>query len=395
MIADYTRRVLLTGLLGGLVACSDPSAPDTNLPDGCSGMDIGLEGPCSFGLDAVSVNDIQAVGSHNSYKIAIPAPELAMIAQSSPEVAMSLEYSHLPLTVQLNMGLRQLEVDVIRDPEGGRYADPMLPRLSAGLPGAVAYDATEMGAAGYKVLHTQDVDVRSHCATFVACLRQIDAWSRANSDHVPLLVLVNLKFGSLGIPDTVDALEFDAEAFEALDAELRSVFGPDRLITPDTVRGTAQSLRDGTRAGGWPSLDVGRGRLIFALDTDARNVETYLRGKPSLHGLPMFVNSVSETAAHAAYFTMNDPIRDGETVKRLVSEGFLVRTRADADTVEARSGNTARRDAAFASGAQYVSTDYYMPHTAWSDYVVTLPGGSAARCNPVRDNASCLRITLP
>lgn len=389
MIATHTRAALFCALLSGLAACSDERNMD--LADECNDAAVAPEGPCPAGTGEIFVNDIQAVGSHNSYKIAIPAPELSIIAQSSAETAMSLDYSHLPLATQLDMGLRQLELDVIRDPDGGRYADPMLPRATAGAPGAVTYDATAMHAPGYKVLHTQDVDVRTHCPTFVDCLTRIDTWSRAHPRHVPLLILVNLKFGSLGVPGTVDALEFDAAAFDALDAELLSIFGSDRLITPDTVRGGAADLRSGVLAGGWPSLEASRGKLIFALDTGAKNVETYLRGRPSLLGLPMFVNSISETADHAAYFTMNDPIGDGEAIRRLVSEGFLIRTRADADTVEARSGDTVRREAALASGAHYISTDYYVPRTEWSDYVVVLPGESPARCNPARDTAACAK----
>jgi len=66
-----------------------------------------------------------------------------------------------------------------------------------------------------------------------------------------------------------------------------------------------------------------------------------------------------------------------------VKAGFVVRTRADADTVEARSNDTTRRDAALQSGAQYVSTDYPHPETRLSDYQARLPDGeitAATRC---------------
>ena len=61
---------------------------------------------------------------------------------------------------------------------------------------------------------------------------------------------------------------------------------------------------------------------------------------------------------------------------------MVVRTRADADTVEARTGETARREAAFASGAQYVSTDYMKPDLRFGPYQVVLPGGGTARRAP-------------
>jgi hypothetical protein len=68
---------------------------------------------------------------------------------------------------------------------------------------------------------------------------------------------------------------------------------------------------------------------------------------------------------------------------------MLVRTRADADTVQARSNSTTMRDTAFAGGAQFVSTDYEVPDPRFSSYVVRIPSGSPARCNPVTAPPAC------
>jgi hypothetical protein len=70
-----------------------------------------------------------------------------------------------------------------------------------------------------------------------------------------------------------------------------------------------------------------------------------------------------------------------------------VRTRADGDNVEPFAGDTSKRDAALASGAQFVSTDYPVivpgvPMTG-TPYVVDIPGGTPARCNPVTAPAAC------
>jgi len=67
----------------------------------------------------------------------------------------------------------------------------------------------------------------------------------------------------------------------------------------------------------------------------------------------------------------------------------MVRTRADADTEQARSGDITRRDAAFESGAHFISTDYPVSDPDFTDYQVTMPGGNIARCNPVNANDSC------
>jgi hypothetical protein len=61
------------------------------------------------------------------------------------------------------------------------------------------------------------------------------------------------------------------------------------------------------------------------------------------------------------------------------------------------TGDLTQRDAALASGAQIVSTDYPVPGAAsrWgSDYVAQLPGGAPARCNPVRVSRRCTAKVL-
>jgi hypothetical protein len=83
-----------------------------------------------------------------------------------------------------------------------------------------------------------------------------------------------------------------------------------------------------------------------------------------------------------------------EEIAALVRKGYLVRTRTDADTKEARNNSTARRDAALASGAQLLSTDYPASEpSAWTGYSVSLPNGVTARCNPVNSPAACKSVT--
>lgn len=325
------------------------------------------------------MNDLQAVGTHNSYKIAIPPKELALIAARNAQGAQSLDYGHLPLATQLDLGMRQLEIDFVYDPDGGRYAHPRLPQIS-GEP----YNGSDMDKPGFKVLHMPDVDVRSHCHTFVQCLTQIRDWSDTHPGHVPLLIMMNAKDGPPSLDGGIKPLDYDAKAFDALDAEIRSVFGPERLITPDQVRGTHKTLREGAMAGGWPALEAARGKVFLALDEGPQKVAVYMRGHASLEGLPVFVNSVSEDADHAAYFTLNDPVKQFERIQAAVKAGFMVRTRADDSTTEARRNDLRRFVRALASGAQYISTDYPTPRSDWSPYQVRLPDGMSARANPVR-----------
>ena len=83
-----------------------------------------------------------------------------------------------------------------------------------------------------------------------------------------------------------------------------------------------------------------------------------------------------------------------EQIPAAVKAGFLVRTRADADTVEARANDTRRRETALASGAQYVSTDYMRPDKRFSPYQARMPQGVVAACNPQRHPERCAGIAV-
>ena len=177
-----------------------------------------LEGTCKNLSSDISMNDLQAIGSHNSYKLAIPKPELDLIRAYREQSAITLDYTHLPLTEQLDLGLRQIELDILYDPEGGRYAEPLLPRQTGGQAGAVEYDNSDMHEPGFKVLHAQDIDVRSTCPTWITCLTEIRDWSDKNPEHVPILIMFNAKTGRSAYPDSKAALDFSEAAFDALDA---------------------------------------------------------------------------------------------------------------------------------------------------------------------------------
>ncbi len=338
-------------------------------------------------IDALPMTDLMVVGTHNSYKLAVPPEEMAVMVAARGPAALGIDYSHRPLTEQLSAGARQLEIDVVADPQGGLFAKPLtaLGKGAALTPEFVAV----MAKPGFKTLHMPDVDFRSSCLTFVACLREVRAWSDAHRDHAPILIMLNAKEGAASMPGGVTPLPFTDALFDALDAEIRAVFGDDRLITPDQVQGKAKTLRDGVLAGGWPKLAAARGKVFFALDEGPEKVAIYRGQRASLEGRAMFVNT-DEASPAAAYLTLNDPIGEKDRIAAAVKAGFIVRTRADADTRAARVNDTRQRDAALSSGAQYVSTDYM-----WADprfaggYTVRLPGDKVAVCNPVRQPTGC------
>src|SRR5450432_1772570 len=76
----------------------------------------------TYPLDStLRLNQIQVLGSHNSYH-GQPYPQvLAALEKVNTATAASLDYSHRPIAQQFPLGVRQLELDVWSDPKGGKY----------------------------------------------------------------------------------------------------------------------------------------------------------------------------------------------------------------------------------------------------------------------------------
>jgi hypothetical protein len=67
------------------------------------------------------LNEIQAVGTAESYKQRPSPAMLALIRRGSDDDVTALDYAQPPLTEQLDAGARSLEFDIAWDPKGGLY----------------------------------------------------------------------------------------------------------------------------------------------------------------------------------------------------------------------------------------------------------------------------------
>ncbi len=334
------------------------------------------------------MNQIQVIGTHNSYHLGLTPGVAKLLKAANPKAFEGLDYSHGDLKDQFDAGVRQVELDIFADAKGGRFAHPFGAALAPG--GAAAFDPEGvMSKPGFKVMHLQDIDYVSNCQPFTACLSAIRTWSGAHPDHVPIFVLVETKTQPPipAVPGMAAPEPFTPATLDALDAEIRAVFPAREMITPDEVRGPFATLPEAIRRGGWPTLKAARGKVVFLLDQTNVTL-AYLDGHPALKGRVLFTNA-TPGSPDAAFVEENEGAP--ETIAALVRKGYLVRTRADADTKEGRSGSTARRDAALGSGAQIVSTDYPWTEPArWTGYAVSLKGRISARCNPVNAPPGCV-----
>lgn len=332
----------------------------------------------------VHINQIQVIGTHNSYHAGFAPSARRVMQKEAPKEFFAIDYSHPSLTRQLDDGVRQVELDVFSDAKGGLYLDPAIDHMIAlnGLPADPPTAAPgTWEKPGFKVMHIQGVDQRSTCQPFTACLTELRAWSEAHPGHTPLFVLVETKQEPLKakIPTATPEL-FTPAVFDALDAEIASVFPRNEMVVPDDVRGRHARLDEAVREGGWPTMDKASGKVVFLLDQ--RKMESvYSEGHPSLRGRLIFTNA-TPGADDAAFTECNECSAD--EINALVRRGYIVRARTD-DPAQGQGlkNDGSRRDVVLSSGAQLISTDYPAGEPSEHGYSVGLPGGVTVRCNPI------------
>lgn len=347
------------------------------------------------GVAGLRLNELQVIGTHNSYHREISEREQAAYdaAINTPgDYDAFLAYSHARLPRQFaRQNVRGLELDLFGDPQGGLYAEPLVRRVL----GLGPLPDPAWRRPGIKVLHIADIDYNTTCVRFVTCLRQVRRWSRAHPDHVPIPIMLELKRSDARAVAAggVVAPAWDLPALNALDEEIRSVFAEDEMITADDVRRGRKTLERSVLTHGWPKLRKSRGQVMFLLDNDPGPIrDAYVAGRPNLQGRAVFTNS-RPGFDDAAFIKRNEP-RDLNTaqIADLVRAGYYVRTRSDVPLQTVLADDTSMLDAALVSGAQLISTDFPqigMSARYDSDYVAELPGGGPVRCNPVNAPPGC------
>lgn len=313
-----------------LLACATPEPADTatDWPD-CT-----ASGPLDEGL---TVADVQALGTHNSYHV-------------EPDVVLdpSHAYTQPPLDAQADVGVRAFELDVHLGDDGV-----------------------------FQVFHLPAIDPESTCATLGACLDVLAAWSRAHPCHTPFTVWIEPKDD---LDDAAEGVQPLAGHLTELDDAIAASWPRARTLTPDDLRGAYATLPEAVAAG-WPALADMRGRALFTmLDSGDARAE-YLSGSDVLAGRTLFVDADSEADPFAALFKIDDAAGESERVQQLVAANFLVTSNVDSAAADDDT-NAASLAAALAAGPNNLASDRTVAVDG-SAYVAALPGGSP-RCLPER-----------
>ncbi|KAB1228791.1 phosphatidylinositol-specific phospholipase C1-like protein [Chryseobacterium viscerum] len=327
------------------------------------------------------INEIQVIGSHNSYKKAILPEVYAYLSQKDSLKALPrIQYEHIPIPQQLDLGLRNLEIDVYADSKGGKYAHPKILDL---VKTTESFDPDgKMKKPGYKMIHITDIDFQTWYYTLEDCLKDLKKWSDLHPDHDPVFITLEPKDGKANQFGT-EPEHYTSKLFDDLDHELKKYLGRDKIIAPDDIRGSYTTLNEAAINKNWPKVKEVKGKFLFVLDNNSENRDLYIKDHPSLKGRMIFTNSNPGTP-EAAVLLMNEPKKDDAVIKDLVKKGYIIRTRADADTMEARSEDYSRFEKAKQSGAQIITTDYYYPSKLFkSNYKVSFENNAYERKNPV------------
>ncbi len=289
-------------------------------------------------VEDLRINQLQFIGTHNSYHIRV-----------TPTTVREWNYNHAPLDAQLDAGVRSFELD-LHDRNGV-----------------------------FQVFHVPALDEGTTCRLLSDGLAMVRKWSDAHPRHLPISFLFELKKEGPRLDKGIQ--EVDSTGLDRLDAALRGAFPEARIITPDSVRAGAATLREAVEKNGWPSLAASRGKVMFILHDDGKQRDLYTRDHPSLAGRAMFVRS-DNTRDDGAVLVLDNP--RSPDIPRLVAAGYFIRTRADSDLRALAGANQARRDAALDSGAQIISTDFPPGEPqAETGYSVKFTDFAPARVNPV------------
>lgn len=295
--------------------------------------------------DTLRLHHLQALSTHNSYHLEPEGNEL-----------VDWMYSHEPLDVQLDaLGVRHVELDL-------------------------RYDWAE---ERFEVYHLPVIDEDTTCRRFTECLERIESWSAGHPGHHPVVVQLEIK----------DGLPADPQAYwSGLHDEIDSVIPRGDRFQPADVEGAVdRGLGDVIADEGWPTLGALRGRVLFMMDNGGELRDSYTHGGQHVNDRILFPSSTPGDP-FAAVAVINDPF-DQAAIDAALAANMLVRTRADAGVAGAQANDITSRDAALASGAHFITTDFPAP-TVGMEYFVQIPGGTPSRCNPVTAPAECTAPAL-
>lgn len=318
--------------------------------DEASVFDGNLESELESGI---KFNEMSFMATHNSYQITAIEETKNLYGKLSDLSfgafnSKTIEFESETLTNQLNCGLRSFEIDI------------------------ETFDRN--GEISFTCMHSPFFEMATSCYDFSLAMKEIAMWSDNNPDHLPITIIIEPKSTFLPMKDMKF---FKLDYAVALDGVLRETLG-EKLFTPaDMLRGY-ESFGQMRAADDWCEVKDMLGKVLILLH-DCGVTEDYIALDPSVESQAMFPMLREEDVDRdcTSFILCNDPNALLKIKDEVIGEKkVMVRTRAD----KFAQISDKRRDNAFASGANIISTDYPVrTDNKQGDYVVAFENGTTVR----------------
>lgn len=295
-------------------------------------------------LDAgLKFNELRYTATHNSYQTE-SVDVLKQIYGKLSDLTFGLvpentaDFVSPTLTDQLNNGIYSFEIDI------------------------EVFDRD--GDVSFTCMHNPRFQMTTSCYDFALAMKEIAMWSDNNPGHLPITVIIEPKEFFLPLED-MKVLNLDYA--KELDKTLKEALGG-RLFTPADMLRDYESFGEMRRADDWCKVSDMLGKVLI-LFHECNTTEGYIELDPTLRTQAMFpmLRAKDIDRDCASFLLINKPEGEYDDIKEALDSNFVVRTRVDEFTKVTEK----RREKAFESGAQIISTDYPVRQGMTADdYVV-------------------------
>lgn len=280
--------------------------------------------------DGVKFNEVAFLGTHNSYQT-LPTKEQKALMKTLDFFALGFvetktEFQMDTLTEQLDLGIRNLEIDVI-------------------------VQETDDGTK-FRVCHKQLLENTSSCYDFELALKEIKLWSDNNPNHLPITVIIEPK-GK--VVETGGFKTFSLDYCNQMDEIIRNTLGSSHLSPAQMLR-DYKNFKEMRFADDWLTLGETRGKIMVLLH-DCNVTDSYIAQDESIKTQAMFpmLRYDDRNETYTSFVLNNDPNSAVEQNNELVHEcKLIVRTRAD----DYPTFSDERYNKANKCGSQIMTTDY-------------------------------------
>lgn len=271
--------------------------------------------------DTTTLNEIQMLASHNSYKkTGSTLGHLFVGLGDSFREARGLKYTYKNLTDQFEAGIRSMEFDVRKRKDS------------------------------FQLTHVPLVDNSSVAPNFQMALEEIYLYSSHNPSHIPMIFLIEIKEDWMMLDHALQKI--DTQELNELNTLIKDQL-KESLFTPNDMMRDDLTLKQTIQTHGWPTVTSLLGKVMFVLHPSNMN-DLYESLDPTLEDLSMFIGSYEDDLDHdyASFVIHNDV--NILRISELTEQGYIVRTRVD----ESLEFSITRFQDAIQSQATILSSDF-------------------------------------